>query len=271
MIRKLGGWGGGGATRCEGVRAALSPTETLGWHMGTMPPWGQSDGEGSTTLSPPSLRHPPPPRAALSRLRQCPQPGPVSPSAATRGWGNGGGGRGGIRSPCRTGSRAPSTLQREQWLRVTLTPHRRPHGTCQPHRAVGPQPARGHGANPHPDRGTEGPQAVPSPLHAGGFGVDGGWGGGGSWGALPPPRGAPGCCCTLEGLHSHSGENESARKVSAAPGPSPHGALRPLGAGKGPRRPPTHPSPKPTRVSHRVGTAVGWGLSSPSAQQHPLE
>ena len=60
MIRKLGGWGGGGATRCEGVRAALSPTETLGWHMGTMSPWGQSDGEGSTTLSPPHFAIPPP-------------------------------------------------------------------------------------------------------------------------------------------------------------------------------------------------------------------
>lgn len=180
MIRKLGGWGGGGATRCEGVRAALSPTETLGWHMGTMSPWGQSDGEGSTTLSPPPTSPSPPPQEqhflgyvnARSRA-------PFRPRRP-RGVGEmEGGGRGGIRSPCRTGSRAPSTLQREQWLRVTLTPHRRPHGTCQPHCAVGPQPARGHGANPHPDRGTEGPQAVPSPLHAGGFGVDGGWGGGG--------------------------------------------------------------------------------------------
>lgn len=62
MIRKLGGWGGGGATRCEGVRAALSPTETLGWHMGTMSPWGQSDGEGSTTLSPPPTSPSPPPQ-----------------------------------------------------------------------------------------------------------------------------------------------------------------------------------------------------------------
>ena len=180
MIRKLGGWGGGGATRCEGVRAALSPTETLGWHMGTMSPWGQSDGEGSTTLSPPPLRHPPPPKSSTFSVTSMPAAGPRFALGGHAGLGKWrGGGGGGIRSPCRTGSRAPSTLQREQWLRVTLTPHRRPHGTCQPHRAVGPQPARGHGANPHPDRGTEGPQAVPSPLHAGGFGVDGGWGGGG--------------------------------------------------------------------------------------------
>ena len=196
MIRKLGGWGGGGATRCEGVRAALSPTETLGWHMGTMPPWGQSDGEGSTTLSPPPTSPSPPPKSSTFSVTSMPAAGPRFTLGGHAGLGKWrGGGRGGIRSPCRTGSRAPSTLQREQWLRVTLTPHRRPHGTCQPHRAVGPQPACGHGANPHPDRGTEGPQAVPSPLHAGGFGVDGGWGGGGG-GAAP----TSGCSRLL--LHS---------------------------------------------------------------------
>lgn len=261
MIRKLGGWGGGGATRCEGVRAALSPTETLGWHMGTMSPWGQSDGEGSTTLSPPPLRHPPPPRAALSRLRQCPQPGPVSPSAATRGWGNGGGGAGGDSLPVPNGQPCPQHA-------ATGTMAAGHPDTAPPAPRHLPAPPRRGAAACTRARG----QPAPRPWHGGTPGralpaacgwIWGGWGlgrgGGGAWGALPPPWGAPGCCCTLEGLHSHSGENESARKVSAAPGPSPHGALRPLGAGKGPRRPgvppPTHPQSQP---GCHIGSARLW-------------
>ena len=159
---------------------------------------GRVMGRGAPRCPPPHFAIPPPQEQHFLGYVNARSRAPFRPRRP-RGVGEmEGGGRGGIRSPCRTGSRAPSTLQREQWLRVTLTPHRRPHGTCQPHRAVGPQPARGHGANPHPDRGTEGPQAVPSPLHAGGFGVDGGWGGGG--GVLGSAAPTLGCSRLL--LHS---------------------------------------------------------------------
>lgn len=260
MIRKLGGWGGGGATRCEGVRAALSPTETLGWHMGTMSPWGQSDGEGSTTLSPPPLRHPPPPKSSTFSVTSMPAAGPRFALGGHAGLGKWRGGAGGDSLPVPNGQPCPQHA-------ATGTMAAGHPDTAPPAPRHLPAPPRRGAAACTRARG----QPAPRPWHGGTPGralpaacgwIWGGWGlgrGGGSWGALPPPRGAPGCCCTLEGLHSHSGENESARKVSAAPGPSPHGALRPLGAGKGPRRPgvppPTHPQSQP---GCHIGSARLW-------------
>lgn len=112
------------------------------------------------------------------------------------------------------------------------------------------------------------------------------------------PRAAAGCCYfrsqrvanAVEGLHSRTGENESPRKGSAAPGSdpapqplAPQGPLRPLGAGKGtrvsgpciPPHPRTHPSPCPKAVGSSSGPSTGrhgagGGMAAGQGAAQPL-
>lgn len=233
----LGGGGWGGGARCEAVGAASSPAETLGWRMGTTqrPHGGRVMGRGASS---PCLSTPPPPqKSSTFSVTSMPAAGPRFALGGRAGLEKGKGGKGG-------------------WDSLPV-PNGQP---CPQHAAMGTMAAG------HPDTAPPAPRHLPAPPRRGaarGQPAPGPWhggtpdpcpphcvraddGDGGPGERCPPPktRGAPSRCCAVEGLHSCSGENESARKVSAAPGPSPHGALWEPGRDPNGRASPHPPVPK---------------------------